>query len=37
MRKQKEKRLQQEIINLIRSFIDNDLTEKLCLDYTRHK
>ena len=37
MRKQKEKRLQQEIINLIRSFIDKDLTEKLCLEDTRHK
>ena len=29
MRKQKEKKLEQEIINLRRSFIENDLTEKL--------
>ena len=29
MRKQKEKKLEQEIINLRRSFIENDPTEKL--------
>ena len=29
MKKQKEKKLEQEIVNLTRSFIENDPTEKL--------
>ena len=29
MKKQKEKKLEQEIVNLTRSLIENDLTEKL--------
>ena len=29
MKKQKEKKLEQEIVNLTRSFIENDSTEKL--------